>query len=116
MCAAEGVAPAQNDGCASVFAPIIRADPREVRWLAAASLYTWRASGVFTPPILAESLAALCAEEPSLAGHWRALKSDPDPYTRWMLGYVVQLLDGRWRKESECEPLAERYEALVRGA
>ena len=46
----------QNDACEAEFEPIVRADHGALVWHLAGSLYTLAHSGVWTPPMLADTL------------------------------------------------------------
>lgn len=108
----------QNDACEREFTIIVKADPRDVRWFVASSIHTWIASGVFTPPILRESLERMIASSPSLVHVLRGHAADPDRYTKFMLEYACQVLDGQfriWQRSGFDEFLARYSAAIARG-
>jgi len=85
----------QNDACEADFEPIVRADPTALTWHVAASLYTWAHSGVWTPPILQDTLRRWTSATPALERWCRAQQDAGDPYVRFMAAYATRLLDGQ---------------------
>jgi hypothetical protein len=85
----------QNDACEAAFEPIVRADAAATLWHIAASLFTWAHSGVWTPPILADTLRRWTGAVPAVDRWCRTEQDAADPYARFMAAYAARLLDGR---------------------
>jgi hypothetical protein len=84
----------QNDACEAAFEPIVRADAAATLWHVAASLFTWAHSGVWTPPILADTLRRWAGASPAVDRWCRTEQDAGDPYVRFMAAYATRLVDG----------------------
>ncbi|MFO0554409.1 MAG: hypothetical protein U0271_38865 [Polyangiaceae bacterium] len=101
----------QNDACEAEFAPLVQADPANVLWLVAGSLHTWAQSGVWTPPILKDTLSRWRPAMPRLEPWIREHQDDRDAYVRFMSRHAARLLDGG--VEAPSGPLLDNYFELL---
>jgi hypothetical protein len=102
----------QNNACEADFEPIVQADHSALVWHVAGSLYTWAHSGVWTPPILAETLRRWASKMPRLDPWCRTQQDAADPYVRFMAAYATRLLDGQVERHDNA--WLERYCQLLR--